>query len=274
MFPGIDGFHWSFGHILFLSLFFAVALTILATVISAAWSTVCDFRANRAIEFCWKSDFAQLPEKERRCRHALSGRVISRTCDNAFDCRQCSKYLRFEVLPARGIVHDLGINYSNDRFYHRGHTWVKPEEDGTLTIGSDELAEHLIGTPDSIGMPRIGEGIEINGTAWRIEKNGHQIRVRAPIEGTVIGIGGPNEGWYLKLRPRLNPKDPATLRHLLRGSEVHGWLSRELERLQLQLRPPNTAPSLADGGVLIDGLMDAVPEADWNTVLADTFLEI
>src|ERR1039458_661314 len=150
---------------------------------------------------------------------------------------------------------------------------MRPEEDGTLTICPDELAEHLIGSPDSIEMPEMGSEIETNGTAWRMKKNGNEIRVRAPIEGTVVGIGGPKQGWYLKMRPRLDPNGPATLRHLLRGAEVHGWLSRELERLQLQLRAPNTAPSLADGGVLIDGLMDAMPEADWNTVLADTFLE-
>ncbi|MBZ5682423.1 MAG: glycine cleavage system protein H [Acidobacteriia bacterium] len=170
-------------------------------------------------------------------------------------------------------MRDLGLNYPADRFYHRGHTWVRLEADGTLTIGLDELAEHLIGSPDFIKVPGVGSEIENNETAWRIEKNGTVIRVRAPIEGTVVGVGGPLEGRYLKIRPRRNPQDPATLRHLLRGAEVHGWLSRELERLQLQLRAPNTPPSLADGGVLVSGLMDAVPDADWNTVLADTFLE-
>jgi hypothetical protein len=106
-----------------------------------------------------------------------------------------------------------------------------------------------------------------------MKKNGKEVRVRAPIDGTVVGIGGPKEGWYLKVRPRRDANDPATLRHLLRGAEVHGWLARELERLQLQLRPSNTVPSLADGGTLMQGLMDAVPDADWSTVLADTFLE-
>ena len=33
MFPGVDGFHWSFGHVLFLGLFFAIALTIAGTVV-------------------------------------------------------------------------------------------------------------------------------------------------------------------------------------------------------------------------------------------------
>ena len=119
----------------------------------------------------------------------------------------------------------------------------------------------------------MGAEIEINQTVWRMRKNGNEIQVRSPLEGRVIGVGGPTDEWYLKLRPRLDPRDPTTLRHLLRGPEVHGWLIRELERLQLQLRAPNTPPALADGGVLMPGLMDAVPEADWEAVLADTFLE-
>jgi glycine cleavage system H lipoate-binding protein len=279
MFPGIDGFRWTLGHVLFLSLFFAVSLTILMTVVSALWRTARDFRTHRAIEMCWKSDFEELPRAERRCRHELSGRVISRICANGFDCRHCPQYAQFAVLPARAVLHRLGVGYSDDRYYHRGHTWVQPVDDqpvddGTVIIGLDELAQHLIGNPDSIRMPEVGSEIEANGTAWRMKKNGSEIRVRAPLEGTVVGIGGPNEGWYLKVRPRLNPEDPATLRHLLRGAEVHGWLSRELERLQLQLRAPNTPPSLADGGVLMPDLMDALPGADWDTVLADTFLEV
>jgi hypothetical protein len=222
---------------------------------------------------CWKSNFAELPESDRRCRHELAGRVISRTCDNAFDCRHCEKYSQFAVLPTTGLATDLGLNYPDDRLYHRGHTWVKEAEDGTFTIGLDEFAKHLIGNPDSIKMPAVGVELEINQTAWRMTKNGNEIQVRAPLEGTVVGVGGPKEGWFLKIRPRLDPRDPATLRHLLRGPEVHGWLARELERLQIQLRAPNTPPALADGGVLMTGLMDAVPDADWNAVLADTFLE-
>lgn len=274
MFPGIDGFHWTVGHIVFLSLFFAVVVTIFTTVASAAWRTVRDVRTHRAIELCWKSDFAELPEPDRRCRHELAGRVISRTCDNSFDCRHCDQYSKFAVLPATGLATSLGLNYSDDRFYHRGHTWVKPAEDGTFTIGLDELAEHLVGNPDSIKMPEVGAEMEVNQTAWRMKKNGAEIQVRAPIEGTIVAVGGPKEGWYLKIRSRLDPRDPMTLRHLLRGPEVHGWLSRELERLQLQLRAPNTPPALADGGMLMPGLMDAVPNADWDAVLADTFLEI
>jgi hypothetical protein len=274
MFPGVDGFHWTAGHVIFLCLFFAVVLTIAMTVIFAVRRTIRDFRNHRAMDFCWHVDFADLPAADRRCRHELAGRVISRSCANAFDCRNCEKYSEFAVLPAKGIVHDLGLNYSNDRFYHRGHTWVKPEQDGTVTIGLDDFADHLVGNPDSVRLPEIGTQIDVNQTAWRMKKNGKEICVRAPIEGTLLAAGGLKEGWYLRLRPRLDVRDPKTLRHLLRGPEVYGWLSRELERLQLQLRPQDAMPTLADGGTLMPDLINSIPQADWNTVLADTFLQV
>lgn len=273
MFPGIDGFHWAFGHILFLALFFIVAATIFSTLAFAVWRTSLDFRTHRAIEFCWTSQFAELPVSERRCRHELAGRVIARTCDNAFNCRDCQKYGQFVVLPATGRLHSLGLRYPDDRFYHRGHTWVHTEGDGTLTIGLDDLANHLVGSPDFVQFPKIGERIDISQTAWRMKKNGKEIAVRAPIEGEVIATGDSQEGWFLKLRPSLDIANPITFRHLLTGPEVHGWISRELERLQLQLRSANTPPALADGGTLVPELMNAVPSADWDTVLAETFLE-
>jgi glycine cleavage system H lipoate-binding protein len=273
MFPGIDGFHWTFGHILFLALFFAVAVTIAATVARAAWRTSRDFRTHRAADLCWHAEFSEMPMAERRCRHELAGRLISRTCDNAFDCRNCEKYSQLAVLPATGNVGASGLNYLDDVYYHRGHTWVKPAEDGTVVIGLDDFAQHLVGTPDTVKLPKIGEQLDLNQSAWRMGKNGTPIEVRAPLEGTVIAIGSPNAGWYLKLRPRLDIRDPRALRHLLRGPEVRGWIGRELERLQMQLHAPGSAAALADGGVLLPDLMNTMRGADWETVLADTFLE-
>ncbi len=273
MFPGVDGFHWTAGHIIFLGLFFAVAATILTTVASAAWRSARDIREDRAAGLCWKSDFAELPVHDRRCRHELAGRVISRTCDNAFNCGSCGKYAQFAVLPARGDSNPSGLNYPDDRLYSRDHTWVKVEPGGTVSIGLDDFAQHVLGTPDSITLPEIGSEIELNGTAWQMKKHKQKIRVRAPIEGTVIAKGTQQDDWILKIQPRRDVKDPLTTRHLLRGPEVRGWIVREMERLQLQLQPLNTAPTLADGGTLMPNLMDSLPHADWETVLADTFLE-
>ncbi len=270
MFPGVDGFHWTFGHIFFLAVFFAVALTIASMVARAAWRAARDLRTGKAASICWQADFEELPLAERRCRHELAGRVDHRTCPNAFDCRHCADYPRFAELPAADGKQTFGLNYPDDRFYHRGHTWVRPEADGVLTVGLDDLASRVIGRPDGVALPAVGSEMEEQGIAWTMRKNGQEIRVRAPLEGTVAEVGGIEQGWYLKLRPR----GEANLRHLLRGAEVPGWLGRELERLQVELAPAGAVPSLADGGILVDGLMDAVPSADWDGVLAATFLEV
>lgn len=269
MFPGFDGFRWTFGHVLFLSIFFAVVLILAATVLIAARRTARDLRTGRAAAICWQADFAELPESERRCRHELAGRVERRTCPNAFDCRHCPDYARFASIAPVADCTTFGLNYPTDRFYHRGHTWVRAEEDGAFTVGLDDIADRLIGRPDTVNLPAAGSEIETNGTAWQMTKNGKDVRVRAPLDGTVVATGGYEQGWYLKLRPRGN----ADLRHLLRGAEVNGWLGAELERLQIHLAQPDAAPSLADGGILMRGLMDAIPDADWDTALAATFLE-
>ena len=269
MFPGVDGFHWAFGHVLFLCLFFAVALTIVATTVRAAMQSARDLHTNGATGICWKLEFAELPESERRCRHELAGRVEHRTCPNAFDCRTCRDCAHLAALPGVEAANTSGLNYPANRLYHRGHTWLGHESDGTYSVGLDDFAEHLIGEPDSVDLPEVGTEIAVNSPAWSMTKGKTRIRVRAPIDGTVLETGGPDRGWYLKVRP----PEPVNARHLLRGDEVPGWIGRELERLQLDLRVPGTAPALADGGVLMTGLMDAMPEADWDTALAGTFLD-
>jgi len=269
MFPWTDGFHWTATHVIFLSLFFAALLIILSTFVSGVWRTVGDFRKHRAAATCWRETFEELPAGERPCRHQLAGRLASRTCDNAFDCRTCSNYEKFAPLPIATAPKAVGVPYSDKLLYHRGHTWVRAEWDGTYSVGLDEFAKHLVGKPDAVKLPAVCDEIESEGTAWGMTKNGHKFRVRAPLSGTVISVGGPDEDFYVKILPH----GEANLRHLLRGPEVAGWLASEVDRLQMQLSAPNAPPCLADGGTLMPELMDAEPKADWENVLAATFLD-
>jgi len=269
MFPWVDGFHWTVMHVVFLTIFGLVLLTVLSTLLWSLFRTAGDLRSRRVAEVCWRENFSQLPEAERHCRHELSGRVIHRICPNAFDCRHCELYEAFAAMPFPVRSVNASVDYSDDLLYHRGHTWVRPEEDGTFTVGLDEFARHLIGQPDEIKFPRKGAEVQNDGIAWRMSKNKHEIRVRAPLDGMVVGTGGPEQGWYLQLKPR----GPIDLRHLLQGPEVAGWLASEMDRLQIQLRQPDSEPSLADGGMLMPELMDAVPHANWDEVLSDTFLD-
>lgn len=276
MFPWNYGFEWNAGHIIFLGAFYTVLVVVATTVMSAWWRTRRDLRLRKAESIRWHSDFHDLPPQDRTCRHVLTGEFRKRECPNAFDCRLCETHAK---LIARKPVQTepdeeeevLGMSFPLDRLYHRGHTWARPEADGTVTVGLDELGARLVGTPDRIDFPQPGTQVRVNETAFRIRKREADVRVLSPVDGEVIETGSPESGWLLKVRP------PATrdidLRHLLRGAEVRPWLLRELERLQLALTAEGAAPALADGGVPVADIAASYPKADWDAVCGEMFLQ-
>lgn len=250
-------------HFIFLGLFYSVLAVICVTLSMALFRAARDFRARRAEAICWQATFPDLPASERTCRHEFSGEFNHHTCDNAFDCRVCQTHA---ALAANGPSDGAPLT---DRFYHRGHTWVHPEPDDTVTIGLDSLGESLVAHPDAIELPAAGSQIQVNGTGWHVSKRGAKVRILAPVDGQVIATGGEDHGWYLKVKPDGGKLDA---RHLLRGAEVRPWMTRETERLHAALAPVNQAPTMADGGTPVADIAAAVPEADWEAICGEIFL--
>ena len=276
MFPWNYGFEWNTSHVIFLGAFYTVLAIVAATVISAMLRARRDLRAGLEEDVRWHADFHDLPAPDRACRHVLSGELRHRECPNAFDCRRCETHARLIEKravppPADPEEEILGMSFPLDRYYHRGHTWAHPEPDGTVTIGLDELASRLMGAPDAIETPPDGTQVRVNGPAFRIRKRNADVRVLSPIDGEVIGSGSPECGWLLKVRP--TSAGERAFRHLLRGSEIRPWLQREMERLELALTAEGAAPALADGGVPVPDIGASYPNADWDAVCGQMFLE-
>jgi len=274
--PWNYGFEWNTGHIIFLGAFYTVLVIVATTVVNALIRARRDLRARQVESIRWHSEFGDLPVSDRVCRHVLNGEFRERTCPHAFDCRECethAKWIEKHAIAQNPEFEEevLGMSFPLDRFYHRGHTWARPEDDGTVTIGLDELGKRLIGSPGIVDLPAPGTHIVANGTAFRVHKRDADVRILAPLDGEVVETGGPERGWYLRIKP-LAAGEPA-FRHLLRGSEVKAWLSRELERLQLALVAEGATPTLADGGVPVDDIAACYPDADWDAVCGEMFLQ-
>jgi hypothetical protein len=272
MLPWNYGFHLDTGHIVFLGAFYIVLVTVATTLIHAALRSHRDLRAQKVEHIRWHSDFHDLPARDRVCRHVLTGELQNRECPNAFDCRECethAKLIERRPVPPGQSEELYGMSFPLDRMYHRGHTWARRETDGTVTIGLDDLGTRLLGGPDGVTLPPAGSRLEVNGTAFHLRKRGSGIRVLSPVEGEVIETGGPERGWYLRVRPG-SMEEPA-FRHLLRGAEVRLWLMREMERLQLALSAEG-CPTLADGGAPVADISASYPEADWDAVCGNMFL--
>lgn len=263
-------------YVIFMGAFYTVLVVVATTLVSAFLRARRDLRLEKAGEIRWHEGFEDLPARDRVCRHVLTGEFRRRECPHAFDCRECETHARLMaqhplVPPAEAEEDILGMSFPLDRFYHRGHTWAKPEADGTVTIGLDDLGWRLLGTPEALKLPARGARVEANGIAIRARRAGAEVRLVSPVDGQVLETGGAACGWLLKIQPS-SSGEPA-FRHLLRGAEIHPWLLREMERLQLALSAEGSALTLADGGVPVADIASACPAADWDAVCEEMFLE-
>jgi glycine cleavage system H protein len=273
MFPWSPEFTWDAYHVAFFGALYSVLATVAGTLAFAAWRAWRDARAGRAAAIAWHGDFEEMPRSARACRHQLTGEAPGRTCGNGFDCRRCAEHARLEVLreqsgSAEPAGH-FGFALPLDRLYHRGHTWVRPEPDGTLTVGLDDMARRLVGTPERVELPAAGERLQVNGPAGRLRTRGREVRVLSPVDGTVVGVSGEGSGFTL----RVDPGDLADLRHLLSGAEVRAWALRELERLQRALGSSALGAALADGGELVEDVGSTLPGDRYDAVLGEMLLE-
>ena len=276
MFPGIYGFAWDAGHIIFLGVFYTVVAVVVTTLVRAAVRARVDVKAGRIEELRWHAAFAELPSSSRRCRHELSGEVADRACENRFDCRDCAAHAEFvakrsaavRALPGGQTV--AGFELPAGRLYHRGHTWVAEAPGGTLWVGLDDLGAHLVGAPDELDLPPVGARLAGNGTAWRVRKNGISIRVLAPVDGEVVAVGGPDLGWYLRILPDGGEPD---VRNLLSAAEARPWLLREVERMQIALADEAVGAALADGGAPVEDLSKVISPRELDEVCGMVFLE-
>jgi glycine cleavage system H protein len=275
MFPWNYGFHWGAASYIFLGAFYTVLAVVATTLIFAVLRSRRDLRAHQTDEIRWHSDFHDLPARDRVCRHVLTGELKCRECPHAFDCRLCETHAKLiEAHPPQrsGEKEEeiFGMSFPADYLYHRGHAWARPEADGTVTVGLDELGSRLVGAPDAVDLPQPGAVVHANGTAFHIHKREADVRVLSPVDGEVVETGGPGRGWYLKVKPVNGQMD---MRHLLGGAEIKPWLMREMERLQLAVSAEGAAPTLADGGVPVADIAASYPKADWDAVCGEIFLE-
>ena len=276
MFPWNYGFEWNIAHVIFLGAFYTVLVIVATTLISAFLRGRRDLRAHREESIRWHSDFDDLPAQDRVCRHVLTGELRCRECPNALDCRICGPHAQMIAghptpLAAGAEEEICGMSFPLDRYYHRGHTWARPERDGSMTIGLDELASRLVGTPDALDLPQPGAAIHVNGTAFRMRKRDADVRVLSPVDGEVVATGSRERGWLLKVKPTASGE--RSFRHLLRGAEIRPWLLREMDRLHLALTAEGAVPTLADGGVPVADIAASYPKADWDAVCGEMFLE-
>ena len=98
--------------------------------------------------------------------------------------------------------------------YTADHEWLRPETDGTVTIGITAYAAGELGDIVFVQLPDVGSRFRTGEEAVVIESVKAAADIKMPVSGEVVAIndalsGAPetvnndpmNAGWFMKIRP-------------------------------------------------------------------------
>jgi glycine cleavage system H lipoate-binding protein len=167
--------------------------------------------------------------------------------------------------------------------YHRGHAWARVEENDfvIVTVGMDDFAAKLLGSADSISLPRLGSLVNQGSPGWLLKTNSRWIRMLSPVDGEVVAVNyvlgeSPGtafedpygNGWLFKVRSK---NLTSNLKNMVPKRKVGEWFEDIRDKLASKGLAPASAPLYADGGEPIRGMAKAVDPEGWDE-LAGEFL--
>jgi len=98
--------------------------------------------------------------------------------------------------------------------YATSHEWARLEEDGTVTVGISDHAQHALGDVVFVELPELGASLTAGEEAGVVESVKAASDIYAPVGGEVIDINtrlddAPEtvnndpytDGWFFKLQP-------------------------------------------------------------------------
>jgi glycine cleavage system H protein len=168
------------------------------------------------------------------------------------------------------------------RYVHPGHGWIRMNEDGDVLVGMDDFAQSVIGSIDTVLLPRMLKRVEQGGVAWEVVHGGRTLRMVSPVTGRVIEknemvLNNPSlinnspygDGWLFKVRPtKLSPQ----LHNLLTGKTVAEWQETVRARLSSFFSVATPALMYQDGGVMVPNLSERCSDEEWNGLTKEFFL--
>lgn len=111
-----------------------------------------------------------------------------------------------------------------DRRYAASHEWALAGEDGLVTVGITDHAQHALGDVVFVELPEVGAHLDAGDPAGVVESVKAASDVYAPVSGVVAEVNGAladtpeavnadpySGGWFYRLRP----DDPSELDALL-----------------------------------------------------------
>jgi glycine cleavage system H lipoate-binding protein len=165
-------------------------------------------------------------------------------------------------------------------FFHQGHAWLRPETASVGTVGVDDFAQKLVGKVEAVELPPVGAKLEQGARAWSLVVGAEPIPMLSPATGEVIEVNRDvvrspailrddpyGKGWLFKVR---SPRIAAETHNLLAGKVARAWMEDALEKLHPV--PHEVGPVMQDGGLVVDGIAQALGGENWRSIAREQLL--
>ncbi len=99
-------------------------------------------------------------------------------------------------------------------YWVKEHVWVRPEEDGTITIGMTDAAQHIAGNVVTATPKKVGRKVKKGRSAGTVESSKWVGPVKSPINGKVVAANETvannpkllnedpyGQGWFVRIEP-------------------------------------------------------------------------
>lgn len=131
-----------------------------------------------------------------------------------------------------------GYTFPDNLYYHKDHTWVKKEDDGTIRIGMNDFYQKSAGDTTYIDLPFEGDEVTQGETCGKIQSAKWVAKFVSPISGEITKVNNELEddctlinkspydnGWIMIVKPTKLDEELKTLYH---GSQVEPWVKKEI----------------------------------------------
>ncbi|MFH1985770.1 MAG: glycine cleavage system protein H [Pseudomonadota bacterium] len=236
----------------------------------------------------WQDAMRLRADKDRICRHSLTGRIDARACAYDYRCERCDfdqaleDLLAYRSVPATGETQQIrGFAMPLECHYHAGHAWARVESGGFIRIGMDDFSGKVFGPADAFELPLMGKELDPGKAGWGLRRKDHDADVLSPVGGVIVDVNprireqpgavsrSPYEdGWLFTVR---TPDVKGTLRQLMADADGAAWMTGEIVRLE-RLIEETAGPMATDGGFLANDIFGVLPQLGWSQ-LARTFLK-
>lgn len=116
------------------------------------------------------------------------------------------------------------MNTPENLLYTQSDEWLKKEDDGTITLGITDYAQHELGEIVYVELPEVGSTVAVGDSFGVVESVKAVGDLHTPVAGEVIAVNdaapdspaivneSPYEnGWLVKIKPDAEPDTSALL---------------------------------------------------------------